>query len=40
MLQYILFPEDLSEDPRGLGDDRGIGDDVDDTLSFVLQGCL
>ena len=40
MLQYILLPEDLSEDPRGLGDDRGIGDDVDDALSFMIQSCL
>ena len=40
MLQYILFPEDLSEDTCGLGDDRGIGDDVDDALSLVIKSCL
>ena len=36
MLQYILLPEDLTEDPCCLGDDRGIGDDVDDTLSLEI----
>ena len=40
MLQHILLPEDLSEDTCCLSDDRGIGDDVDDTLSFVLQSFL
>ena len=37
VLQDILFAKDFSEDHRCLGDDRGVGDDVDDPVVVVTD---
>ena len=38
MLQHLVRPKDVPKCLRRLGDDRGVGDDVDDALTPLRYG--
>ena len=40
MLQHLIRPKDVPKGLRRLGDDRGVGDDIDDALTPLRYGML
>ena len=40
MLQHLIRPKDVPKGLRRLGDDRGVGDDLDDALTPLRYGML